>query len=119
MVKEMTSRPILFMSVGAGGAHAVAHHLGFLHDLFHRKLADDAAQVAFHHKADQRLAVLVGLGEELFGRCLDGFRVGLDFDLRHGFDGYGDALHRVEVLLRGNVERHQFERELARGFEHG
>ena len=44
--------------VGAGGAHAVAHHLRLLDDLFHRELADDAAQVAFHHQADQPFALL-------------------------------------------------------------
>ena len=44
--------------VGAGGAHAVADHLRLLHDLFHRELADDAAQVAFHHQPDQAFALL-------------------------------------------------------------
>ena len=53
--------------VGAGGAHAVAHHLRLLDDLFDRQLADDAAQVAFHHQADQALALLGRLGEELLG----------------------------------------------------
>ena len=55
IVNEITSRPILFMSSAQVHAHALAHHLRLLHDLFHRELADDAAQVAFHHQADQRL----------------------------------------------------------------
>ena len=43
--------------VGAGGAHALGHHLRLLDDLFHRELADDAAQVAFHHQPDQAFAL--------------------------------------------------------------
>src|SRR4029077_1507788 len=34
--------------VRAGGAHAVADHFRLLDDLFHRELADNAAQVALH-----------------------------------------------------------------------
>ena len=44
--------------VGAGGAHAVGDHLRLLDDFFHRELADDAAQMAFHHQADEAFALL-------------------------------------------------------------
>src|SRR5882762_4736689 len=64
MVNEMTSRPILLMS---------------------------AAQVAFHHEAYQRLAILIRLGQELLGRGLNRFGVGLHFDLRDGFHRDCDA----------------------------
>ena len=104
--------------VGAGGAHAIADHLGLLHDFFDRELADDAAQVAFHHQADQAFALLIGFGEELLGGGEDRFRVGLHLDLRDGFDGDGDALLGVEILLRRDVERHEFEREVAAVFDH-
>ena len=102
--------------VGAGGAHAVADHLGLLDDLFHGELADDAAQVAFHHQADQAFALLVGLGEELLGRGEDRFRIGLHLDLRDGLHGDGDALLGVEILLRRDVERHEFERKVLGSF---
>ena len=104
--------------VGAGGAHAVAHHLRLLHDLFHSELADDAAQVAFHHQADQAFALLRRLGQELFGGGLDRFRIGLDLDLRDGFHGHGDALFGIEILLRRDVERHQLQRKQAANLHH-
>jgi hypothetical protein len=65
--------------VGAGAAHAVGRPSPALHDLLHRELADDAAQVAFHHQADQAFALLIGLGEKLLGRGQD--RLGSDFTL--------------------------------------
>ena len=101
----------------AGGAHALAHHLRLLHDLLDGELADDAAQVAFHHQADQAFALRRRLGEELLGGGEDGFAVGADLDLRDGFDGDGDALLGVEVLLRRDVEGHQLQRELAAAFD--
>ena len=61
--------------VGAGGAHALADHLRLLDDLLDRELADDAAQVAFHHQADQAFALLRRLGEELLGRGQDRLRI--------------------------------------------
>ena len=105
--------------LGAGGPHAVGHHLRLLDDFFHRQLADDAAQVAFHHQPDQRFAFLLGLGQELLRRGLNGFRVRFDFDLGHGFHRDGHALFGVEVLLRGHIERHQFQRKLPAAFHHG
>ena len=105
--------------VGAGGAHAVGDHLRLLHDFFHRELADDAAQMAFHHQADQAFALLIGLGQELLRRGQDGLHVRLHLDLRHGLDRDRDALLGVEILLRGHVERHQFERKLAADLDHG
>ena len=57
----------------AGGAHPVAHHLGLLDDLFHGELADDAAQVAFHHQTDQAFALLRRLGQELLRSGEDRF----------------------------------------------
>src|SRR5204863_1484691 len=80
--------------------------------------ADDAAQMPFHHEADQPFALLIGLGEELFGRRDDRLRIALDLDLRHGFDSYRDTLFRIEVLLRRHVERHELERELAAALHH-
>ena len=58
MVNEMTSRPILFISSAHVRAHALSHHFGLFDDLFHRQLADDAAQMAFHHQPDQTFALL-------------------------------------------------------------
>ena len=104
--------------VGAGGAHAIADHLRLLDDFFDGELSDDAAQMAFHHQADQAFALLIGFGEELFGRGEDGFLVGLHLDLSDGLDGDGDALLGVEILLRGHVERHEFERKALAVFDH-
>jgi hypothetical protein len=47
--------------------YAVRDHLRLLDDLLDRELADDAAQVTFHHEADQSFALLRRLGEELLG----------------------------------------------------
>ncbi len=101
------------MSSAAGGAHAFGDHLRLLDDLLDRELADDAAQVAFHDEADEAFALIGGLGEELLGGGEDRLLVGADFDLRDGFDRDGDALAGVEVLLRCDVEAHEFKRELA------
>ena len=102
--------------VRAGRAHAVAHHLRLLHDLLDSELADDAAQMAFHDKAYEAFALVGQFREELFGCGKDGLLVRADFDLGDGFDGYGDTLFGIEILLRGDVEAHEFERELARVF---
>src|ERR1700693_1934298 len=72
--------------VGAGGAHAIADHLGLLDDFFDGELPDDAAQMAFHHQAYQAFALLIGFGEELLGRGEDGFLVRLYLDLGDGLD---------------------------------
>ena len=95
--------------VGAGGAHALGHHLRLFHNLLNRQLADDAAQVTFHDQADETLALVGRLGEELLGGGKDRLLVGADLDLRDGLDRNGDALLGVEVLLRCDVEAHQFE----------
>ena len=47
------------------------------------------------------------------------FAVRADLDLCDGFDGDCDALFCVEVLARGNVEAHEFERERACVFDDG
>ncbi len=111
-------QPHLAHVIGAGGAHTLAHHLGLLHDLFHRELPDDAAQVAFHHQADQAFALLISLGQELLGRSQDRLHVGFDLDLRHGLDGHRYTLLGVEILLRSHVEGHQFQRKLAADLHH-
>src|SRR6185437_4649231 len=92
---------------GAGGAHAVADHLRLFYNLLHRELADDAAQMTFHHQADQPFTLLRSLGEELLGRGLDGDFVRFDLELSHGFHADRDTLPGVEVLLRRHVEAHQ------------
>ena len=104
--------------VGASGPHTVADHLRLFDDFFHRQLPDNAAQMAFHHQLDQPFAFLVGLGKELLGGSPDGFRVRLNFDLRHRLNCYCYALFGVKVLLWSNVERHQFERQLMAVFHH-
>ena len=95
--------------VGAGGAHPVTHHFRLFNNLLHRKLADDAAQVALHHQPDQAVAFRVALSEELLGGSYDRLRIGLHLDLRHSLDRDRDTLHRVQVLLRRDVEGHQLQ----------
>ncbi len=119
MVKRDDFEAHLAHVVHAGGAHALGDHLGLFDDLLDGELADDAAQVAFHDEADEAFALVGRFGEELLGRGEDGFLVGADLDLRDGFDGDGDALLGVEVLLRGDVEAHELERELAGVFDDG
>ena len=104
---------------GAGGAHALAHHLRLLDDLLHRQLADDAAQMAFHHQADQPLALRRRLGEELLGRGQNRRLVAAHLDLRHGFHRHRDALLGVEILLRSHVEAHQLQAQFAAVLHHG
>src|SRR5208282_2101501 len=48
--------------VGASAAHAIAYHLGLLHDFFNRELANDAAQMAFHHQPNQAFSLLIAFG---------------------------------------------------------
>ncbi len=64
MVNEITSSPILFMSSAQVERMRSPTISGCFDDLFHRELADDAAQMAFHHQADQPFALLIGLGED-------------------------------------------------------
>ena len=106
------------MSSAQVRAHAIADHLGLFHDLLHRKLADDAAQMTFHHQPDQPFALRVGLRQKLLGRGLDRLRIALHLDLRDGFHRDRDALLGVEILLRRNIERHQLQRKLTAGFHH-
>ena len=70
--------------------------------------------MAFHNESNERFALRRRLGEELLGGGANRFRIVLDLELRHGFDGHGDALVRVQILLRSDVERHQLERQLLR-----
>jgi len=74
--------------------------------------------MAFHHQAYQAFALLIGFGEELLGRGEDGFLVRLYLDLGDGLDRDGDALLGVEILLRGDVERHELERKALAVFDH-
>ena len=60
--------------------------------------------MAFHHQADQAFALWRRLGQELLGGGEDRFLIGADLDLRDRFDGDGDALLGVEVLLRRNIK---------------
>jgi hypothetical protein len=89
-----------------------------LDDFFDGELSNDAAQVAFHHQADQAFAFLIALGQKLLGCGEDRFFVGLHLDLSHGFDSDRYALLGVEVLLGRDVERHQFERKTFGIFDH-
>ena len=119
MVKRDDFESHLAHVVHAGGAHALGDHLGLFDDLLDGELTDDAAQMAFHDEADEAFALVGRFGEELFGRSEDGLLVGADLDLRDGFNGYSDALLGVEILLRGDIEAHEFERELAGVFNDG
>ena len=107
------------MSSAQVRAHAVGNHLRLLHDFFHRELADDAAQMAFHHQPDQPFALLIALGEELLGSRQHRLPVGLHFDLRHRLHRHRDALFGVQILLRRHVERHQFQRQIPADLHHG
>src|SRR5262249_11891535 len=93
-------------------------HFRLLDDFFNRKLADDAAKVAFHYQADQSFALCGTFREELLGSGLNRFRIGLYLDLRNGLYCYCDTLARIEILLRRNVERHQLERKAAARLDH-
>ena len=106
------------MSSAQVAAHPLGDHLRLLDDLLDRQLADDAAQVPFHHQPDQALALLGRLGQELLGRGLDRLHVRLDLDLRDRLDRHRDALLGVEVLHRRDVERHQLERQLVARLDH-
>ena len=75
--------------------------------------------MAFHDQAYQVLAILIALGEELFCGGLDGLRVRLNFNLSNGFHSHRHALFGVKILLRGDVERHQFQRKFAAVLDHG
>ena len=108
-------QPILVKSLAQVSRMRSPTISGSLTICFHRKLPDDAAQVAFHHQADQAVAFGIALGQKLFGRGDDRFRIGLHLDLRHRFHRHRDALHGVEILLRSDVERHQLQRQLAIG----
>ncbi len=70
-------------------------------------------------RRDQAFALLIGLGEELFRRGQDGLHVRLDLDLSDRLDRDGHTLLGIEILLRSDVERHQFERQLAADLDHG
>ena len=74
--------------------------------------------MAFHDQANQALPLIICLGQELFGGGENRFGVRFHLDLRHGFHCHSDALLRVQVLLRGHVEGHQFERKLAADLHH-
>ena len=100
-------KPHLAHVVHAGGAHALGDHLGLFHNLFDSQLADDAAQMAFHHEADKAFALVGRLGQELLGRGEDRLLVRANFDLGHSFHGDGDALLGVEILLGRDVEAHE------------
>src|SRR5271165_5591768 len=47
---------------GARGTHALADHFRLFHQLLDGELADDAAQMALHHQADQTFPLLRALG---------------------------------------------------------
>jgi len=100
--------------IGNVGAHPVGHHLGFLDDVLDRQLADDAAQVAFHHQTDERLALFGRFVQKLLGCGQDTDRVGLDLDLGNRFHIDGHPLRRIEVLGGRDIETHQLQREFAR-----
>ncbi len=104
---------------GAGGAHPFAHHLRLLDDLLHRQLADDAAQMALHHQADQPFAQLRRLGEELLGSGQDRGLVAAHLDLCYRLHCDSHALFGIEVLLRSHVETHQLQAQLAAVLHHG
>jgi len=72
MVNDTTSSPILLMSPAQVAAHAVTHHLRLLHNLFNRKLADDAAKMAFHHQTNQSFALRRRFGKKLLGARANG-----------------------------------------------
>jgi hypothetical protein len=83
------------------------------------QLADNAAQVPFHHQPDQALALLLRLGQKLLRRGQNRRLVAAHLDLRHRFHRHRHALPGVEVLLRRHVEAHQFQAQLAAVFHHG
>src|SRR5207249_1984056 len=111
-------QPHLAHVIGAGGTHAVADHFRLLDDLLHGELADDSPEMALHHQANQGFALFWSLCQKLLSSGEDGLLVVFYFDLRNGFNGYGDALLGIQALLRGDVEGHQFQREIAAGLHH-
>ena len=54
--------------IGAGGAHTSADHFRFFDDLLDGELADDAAEMAFHHQTDQAITLGGRFGQEIVRR---------------------------------------------------
>ncbi len=111
MVNETTSRPILFMSSAQvermrsptiSGCFTICSTVSC--PMMPRRWPSITSRI-------KPFALLRRLGEELLGRSPDGFRIRLHLDLRHGLHRDRHALLGVEVLLRRNVERHQFQRQ--------
>ena len=66
MVNEITSKPIAHIA-STGGTHPLPYHFRLFHNLFHGELADNSAQMPFHHQADQAFPLRRSLAEELLG----------------------------------------------------
>ena len=111
-------QPHLVEVLGAGAPNFVGDHFGLLHDLLDRQLAHDAAEMPLHDQADEALAFFLLFVQKLFGRGLNALRIRFDLDLRDRLDRHGDALRGVKVLRRGDVERHQLQRQIARALDH-
>ena len=119
MVNEITSRPILFMSSAQvermrsptiSGCFTISSTVSW--PMMPRRWPSITRRIRPSRSCGD-------LGEELLGRGLDRFRIGLDLDLRDRFHRHGDALLGVEILLRRDVERHQLERKQAAILHHG
>ena len=68
--------------------------------------------MALHHLAHHRLAVFLGLAQELVRGAPDLLVVVLDLELGNGFHFDGDTLVRVQGVARRHVEAHQLQVEL-------
>ena len=97
---------------GDGLAHAGGHELRVLDQLLDGELAHDAAQMALHHLAHHRLAVFLGLAQELVRRAPDLLVVVLDLELGNGLHFDGDTLVGVQGVARRHVKAHQLQVEL-------
>ncbi len=71
-----------------------------------------------HHEANQILALLLVLVQELLSCRENADRVGLNLDLCHRFHVHGDTLAGVEVLGGCHVEAHQLQRQLPGLLDH-
>ena len=115
MVKEITSRPILFMSSAQvermrsptiSGCFTISSTVSW--PMMPRRWPSITRRIRPSRSSG-------GLVRNCSAAVRMRLRIGLHFDLRYGFHRDRYALAGVEVLLRRDVKRHQLERQPTAG----